>query len=540
VIHLIPAFFGKIMSLVYLKPNIQVEPLVDSWYAWPHLIHPATAARNLTERHIPIMRSYISGPQIHANAVKNPNMLGGPFIDYDGKRVDEIAALLKRTLAERSYLVALSKALADLDLALQANAKGESLHSLYPLVPEPLRGYVELVYDLNNHPSFRIIESLLFRSPFHRTDGQSVMLSEINGDDRPFILSTPRLPSPGLVQLNIPFHDEAIDRLFASKSDPKPFDELLEHCRVAPEDHESFRSLFTSEEPQRYSPYQGHGVRWRYFGHACILLETPSLSMLFDPVLSYTYQSQISRYTYKDLPDRIDYVVITHNHQDHVLMETLLQLRHRIGCVVVPRSGGGALQDTSLKLTLESMGFSDVLELDELQTLKIDSGSVTGIPFLGEHSDLNVRSKLAYLVELKGQRLMFAADSCNVEPILYKHIRREFGEVRSLFVGMECDGAPLSWLYGPLLSRRLTRAQDESRRLSGSNCAQAIDIIDALGCKEVFVYAMGQEPWLNFIMSIKYTPESKPIVESNRLIEACRQRGILAERLFGEREMLLG
>jgi hypothetical protein len=135
---------------------------------------------------------------------------------------------------------------------------------------------------------------------------------------------------------------------------------------------------------------------------------------------------------------------------------------------------------------------------------------------------------------------MFAADSCNVEPALYKHIRREFGEIRALFVGMECDGAPLSWLYGPLLSRRLTRAQDESRRLSGSNCAQAIDIIEALGCKEVFVYAMGQEPWLNFIMSIKYTLESKPIVESNRLIEACRQRGILAERLFGEREMLLG
>jgi len=527
------------MSLVYLKPNILVEPLVDSWYAWTHLIHPATEARNLTERHVPIMQSYTSAPQIHANAVKNPKMLGGPFIDYDGRRVDEIAALLKRTLAERSYLVTLSKALADLDRTLQIKAKGESVHSLYSLVPEPLRGYVELVYDLNNHPSFRIIESLLFRSPFHRTDGQSFMLSEINGDDRPFILSTPRLPGPDLVQLKVPFHDEALDYLFASKSDPKPFDELLERCRVASEDRESFRSLFTSEAPRRYSPYQGCGVRWRYFGHACILLETPSLSMLFDPVLSYTYQSQISRYTYEDLPDRIDYAFVTHNHQDHVLIETLLQLRHKIGCIVVPRSGGGALQDPSLKLTLESIGFFNVIELDEMQTLRVDSGSVTGVPFLGEHCDLNVRSKLAYLVEMKGHRLMFAADSCNIEPLLYHHIRREFGEVRALFVGMECDGAPLSWLYGPLLSRRFERAQDESRRLSGSNCAQAISIVEALGCKEVFVYAMGQEPWLNFVMSIKYTPESKPIMESNRLIEICRQRGMLAERLFGEREMLL-
>ena len=52
---------------------------------------------------------------------------------------------------------------------------------------------------------------------------------------------------------------------------------------------------------------------------------------LFDPVLSYTYESEIARYTYADLPDHIDYVVITHNHQDHILLETLLQfLRRRL------------------------------------------------------------------------------------------------------------------------------------------------------------------------------------------------------------------
>jgi hypothetical protein len=37
-------------------------------------------------------------------------------------------------------------------------------------------------------------------------------------------------------------------------------------------------------------------------------------------------------------------------------------------------------------------------------------------------------------------------------------------------------------------------------------------------------------------MSIKYTNESHPIVESNRLIEACHDCGIVAERLFGEKK----
>ncbi|HEY0192971.1 MAG TPA: hypothetical protein VGC42_17765 [Kofleriaceae bacterium] len=31
-------------------------------------------------------------------------------------------------------------------------------------MPAPLRGYVELVYDLQHRPSTRVVESLLYRS----------------------------------------------------------------------------------------------------------------------------------------------------------------------------------------------------------------------------------------------------------------------------------------------------------------------------------------------------------------------------------------
>src|ERR1700739_4420295 len=93
---------------LYLSPNIQVEPLIDGWYAWAYLIPPATAARNITERHMKIMNSYISEPQVHASAVRNPKMLGGPFIDYEGKRVDEIKALRERTKQERASMFELS------------------------------------------------------------------------------------------------------------------------------------------------------------------------------------------------------------------------------------------------------------------------------------------------------------------------------------------------------------------------------------------------------------------------------------------------
>ena len=171
------------------------------------------------------------------------------------------------------------------------------------------------------------------------------------------------------------------------------------------------------------------GSRWRYFGHACILIESRETSILFDPVLSYTYESNVSRYTYDDLPDRIDYVVITHNHQDHILFETLLQLRHRIGTVVVPRNANGSLQDPSIKLVLNNVGFKNVVELSELQTIELeegcDPGRITAIPLGGEHSDLAICRRGQPVVRLNGRmRLLFAADSCShLEPRLYQHLR---------------------------------------------------------------------------------------------------------------------
>ena len=63
-------------------------------------------------------------------------------------------------------------------------------------------------------------------------------------------------------------------------------------------------------------------------------------------------------------------------------------------------------------------------------------------------------------------------------------------------------------------------------------------LIDTFHPKEAYVYAMGQEPWLEFISSIKYTPQSNPIIQSNRLVEECTMRKIITERLYGEKELL--
>jgi hypothetical protein len=62
-------------------------------------------------------------------------------------------------------------------------------------------------------------------------------------------------------------------------------------------------------------------------------------------------------------------------------------------------------------------------------------------------------------------------------------------------------------------------------------------LVDQFGPSQVYVYAMGQEPWLSHVMGLRYTPESQPILASDALVSACRARGIEAKRLFG-REVL--
>lgn len=524
--------------LFYLKPNVVIEPLVDNWYAWPHLISPATAAMNLVGRHLKIMNSYIQSPLIHAAAVLNPKMKGGPFMDYKEQRVADIETLKAHILGRRSFSIALAEAIKELDNMLKLHANGYALESLYEKVPDILKGYVELVYDLNNHPSFRFFEALLYKSNFYDKSAQSIALWLTDNDERPFCLSTPRLSEAQVLHLDIPFDHDGIDKISKMKRTPGSIEEISALLGIKPEQQLLFDNLFTREAHPPYQKYDGSKVKMRYFGHACILIETREVSVLIDPLISYYgYESSIAHFSDIDLPDVIDYVLITHNHQDHILFETLLPLRHKIRNIVVPRTTSGKLQDPNLKLMFHAIGFHNVIEIDDMEEIRFADCTITGIPFIGEHSDLDIKAKSCYHVAVDKFTFLFVADSRIMEERLYTNIHRITGDTDVVFLGMECDGAPLSWLYGPLLTDELPRDKDQSRRLSGSDFDKGMHLVNTFNPKEVYVYAMGQEPWLEFISSIKYTEESNPIVQSNKLVKTCQERGIVAERLFGEKEL---
>jgi L-ascorbate metabolism protein UlaG (beta-lactamase superfamily) len=531
----------------YLKPNVSIEPLYNQWYTWWYLIPPQTAPMFVANLHTRIMKSFVTAPDVHVAALKNPAMKGGPFINYPAERVREVERLLDRTLKEQAPSLRFVEALAELEKLL-AGATGHSLEGLYSKVPEILRGYVELTYDLNHRASARFIEPLLYRSPHYRESSQSMVLKLITSDDRPYVYSTPRLDTEGAIHIRRPFRDPAIDALFAMRIAPGSPQDAAAALGIEPCDAEMFASLFTDQPPSQGAPgapargarYDGEGVRIRYFGHACLLIESRQVSILTDPVVSYDFATDLPRFTHCDLPGKIDYVLITHGHADHLMLETLIQLRSRIGTIVVPRSGGGGLADPSLKLLLRQVGFRNVVEIDDLEVLEIPGGTLTGLPFLGEHCDLDVRAKTAHLVQLEGKSMLMAADSNAIEPRLYDHIHAAVGKIDAMFLGMESEGAPMSWLYGSLLHTPLARKMDQSRRVNGSNAERAIEIVQRLQPAHVYIYAMGREPWLSHVMAMGYHEESPQLLDSRRLMDYCRGHGIATGMPFIQSEIALG
>ncbi|WP_328497873.1 MBL fold metallo-hydrolase [Streptomyces sp. NBC_00414] len=519
---------------LFLRPKVIIEPLVDRFYVWPHTLAPIQAAMNLAFLQVPLLESYLQSPKVHVAASHNPELRGGYFINIPEERADEVRDLLATIKRERAGMLRFAEAIAEGQELLRANATGFDLTPLYPKLPQELGGLVELAYDTDNQAQIRFLEPLAYHSDIYQEERQSVQLSFETGIERPFILSTPRLPSPDVLELDIPFRHAGLEELFKSRVRPT----TLSHLRDALEldDAQSTRlSGMLSDRPSLAEDrHIDAGGRIRYFGHACLVLQTPEAAIVTDPFISADNTAG-DRYTLDDLPDFIDLVVITHGHQDHIVLETLLQLRGRVGSVVVPRASRGNLADPSMALMLKHQGFP-VIEVDDFDEVEFPGGKVTATPFLGEHCDLDIRGKSTYWAEFAGKKVFIGADSSGIDPLLYRYVKRHLGTADIAFLGMECDGAPLTWLYQALLTKPVTKKMSNSRKLSGSNAAQAADIMVELGAKEAYVYAMGEEPWLGHVMATTYTEDTYQIKQIDEFMTWCKDRGIKAGHLYGQQE----
>ncbi|MFJ5309799.1 MBL fold metallo-hydrolase [Streptomyces sp. NPDC088350] len=520
---------------VFLRQDVNIEPLVDRFYAWLHTVAPVQASMNLAFVQVPLLESYLQSPQVHANASRNPELRGGLFVNVDGDRSKEIGELLATIKRDRADMLKLAGAVAQAEDLVRQSATGFDMTPLYPKLPPELSGLVELAYDTSNQASVRFIEPLVYDSKAYTEDRQSVQLSLETGVERPFILSTPRLPSEDVLELPVPFRHPGLDELLQARIRPTTVNRLREALGLDDQQVKGLGRLLTSAPDLAPDREIGSGARIRYFGHACLVIQTPEAAIMTDPWVNADISAS-GRYTYRDLPDHIDVVLITHGHQDHIVLETLLALRGRIGTVVVPRSSRGNLTDPSLGLYLGQLGLP-VVEVDDFSEVEFPGGSVTATPFLGEHADLDIRAKSTYCVKIGGKTIFIGADSSGIDPGLYQYIRAHVGDVDVAFLGMECAGAPLTWLYQALFTKPVTKKMSDSRTLSGSNAAQAAEIVKQLGASEAYIYAMGEEQWLvGHVMATTYNDDSFQLRQVKEFLTWCAEQGVKADHLFGQHE----
>jgi L-ascorbate metabolism protein UlaG (beta-lactamase superfamily) len=167
-----------------------------------------------------------------------------------------------------------------------------------------------------------------------------------------------------------------------------------------------------------------------FVNHATLLIQMPGLNILTDPVWS-TRTSPFSwigpsrvrdpGVHFEELP-HIDLVLISHNHYDHLDLETLKRLNHKFAPKVLVASGDKEL--------LVSVGIKDVHELDwweEIQispTLKISFVPTQHFSSRGLF-DHNKSLWGSYMIQNNGRLIYFGGDAGYSSH--YTEIKRRLG-----------------------------------------------------------------------------------------------------------------
>lgn len=210
--------------------------------------------------------------------------------------------------------------------------------------------------------------------------------------------------------------------------------------------YNNIKEYFKSIEPSLNDPIENNSIHW--YGHATTIINLSGKIILTDPVISNRlgYFKRVIDKPFDLSKLKIDYLLLSHGHMDHMHFPSLKKLSklNKDATVIVPKG---------YKKILSAMGYNNVHLIRLGETFEDDFIKVSSIQanhdgrrfYLGIDDESH-----SYLIERNNIKVFFAGDTAYTEN----------------YRGIECDAAIMPvGCYKPDRFRHMHCSPDESYKM---------------------------------------------------------------------------
>lgn len=173
-----------------------------------------------------------------------------------------------------------------------------------------------------------------------------------------------------------------------------------------------------------------------FINHSSVLIQTNSVNFLIDPIYSYRaspfqwigpYRVRDPGVKFIDLP-KIDVVLISHNHYDHMDLPTLQKLNEVFHPLFIVSLGNQKF--------LQDYGIENVIELDWWEQINYKQAKISFLPAKHDTQrwlhDYNQTLWGSFGIEVENKKIYFAGDTAYANH--FKEIRKRWGKPDFSFI----------------------------------------------------------------------------------------------------------